>query len=99
MNKVDINILKKLSYEDGKKLLISNGYIQATESATSEDSTISDYIADINFSLFNNENEEVHTVSFSQYLNKNDDPLNDDKSLDFVVLERWEEVYNINNNW
>lgn len=98
MNKVDINILKKLSYEDGKKLLISNGYIQATESATSEDSTISDYIADINFSLFNNENEEVHTVSFSQYLNKNDDPLNDDKSLDFVVLERWEEVYNINNN-
>lgn len=99
MNKVDINILKKLNYEDGKKLLISNGYIQATESATSEDSTISDYIADINFSLFNNENEEVHTVSFSQYLNKNDDPLNDDKSLDFVVLERWEEVYNINNNW
>lgn len=99
MNKVDINILKKLSYEDGKKLLISNGYIQATESATSENSTISDYIADINFSLFNNEIEEVHTVSFSQYLNKNDDPLNDDKSLDFVVLERWEEVYNINNNW
>lgn len=98
MNKVDINILKKLSYEDGKKLLISNGYIQATESATSENSTISDYIADINFSLFNNEIEEVHTVSFSQYLNKNDDPLNDDKSLDFVVLERWEEVYNINNN-
>lgn len=98
MNKVDINILKKLNYEDGKKLLINNGYIQATESATSEDSTISDYIADINFSLFNNENEEVHTVSFSQYLNKNDDPLNDDKSLDFVVLERWEEVYNINNN-
>lgn len=98
MNKVDINILKKLNYEDGKKLLINNGYIQATESATSENSTISDYIADINFSLFNNENEEVHTVSFSQYLNKNDDPLNDDKSLDFVVLERWEEVYNINNN-
>ena len=98
MNKVDINILKKLNYEDGKKLLINNGYIQATESATSENSTISDYIVDINFSLFNNEIEEVHTVSFSQYLNKNDDPLNDDKSLDFVVLERWEEVYNINNN-
>lgn len=98
MNKVDINILKKLNYEDGKKLLINNGYIQATESATSENSTISDYIADINFSLFNNEIEEVHTVSFSQYLNKNDDPLNDDKSLDFVVLEKWEEVYNINNN-
>ena len=54
MNKVDINILKKLNYEDGKKLLINNGYIQETESATSEDSTISDYIADINFSLFNN---------------------------------------------
>lgn len=98
MNKVDINILKKLNYEDGKKLLINDGYIQTTESATSENSTISDYIADINFSLFNNEIEEVHTVSFSQYLNKNDDPLNDDKSLDFVVLERWEEVYNINNN-
>lgn len=98
MNKVDINILKKLNYEDGKKLLINNGYIQETESATSEDSTISDYIADINFSLFNNEIEEVHTVSFSQYLNKNDAPLNDDKSLDFVVLEKWEEVYNINNN-
>lgn len=91
MTKVNVEELKKLNYEEGKKLLLANGYVQ-TDTGISEDAPSCDYISDEYFTLFDEDGEELHIVSYSQYMNKNDDPSNDDGSADIVVKEGWEEV-------
>lgn len=91
MIKVNVEELKKLNYEDGKKLILANGYEQ-TNTGISEDSPSCDYISDEYFTLLGEDGEELHIVSYSQYMNKNDEPSNDDGSADIVVKEGWEEV-------
>lgn len=93
---VSIEELQKLNYEDGKQLLLANGYAEM-DPGREEEAPSCDYILDNYFTLYGEEDEdgnveELHNVSYSEYRNRNDDPQNDDGSDDFVVKEGWEEV-------
>lgn len=88
MRKINVEELKGLNYEDGEKLLLANGYKQ-TQQAIDDEVNECDYIVDTYFTLYD---EDEHTISFIQYMNKNEEPANDDGSSDFVVREYWDEV-------
>lgn len=89
--KIEIKELEKKNFEDGEKFLLENGYVQS-DSATDDQSSYCDYIIDTYYTLYSEDGEEVHVVSFVRCYNKNNDPANDDGSADFVVREYWTEV-------
>lgn len=90
MKKVELNALEKLSYEQGEKLLLKNGYIQ--NNCAKCEGADCDYILDTYFTLFGENDEEADIKSFVQKFNKNDDILNDDGSGDFLLNEEWQNV-------
>lgn len=94
---IAIEELQKLNYEDGKQLLVANGYLELDDAGYEEGAPSCDYILDYYFTLFGEEDEdgnmeELHKVSYAKYMNKNDDPKNDDGSEDFIVKQGWEEA-------
>lgn len=91
MAKVNIEELKKLNYDDGEKLLLTNEYVQ-NDAGRTDEAPLCDYIEDIYYTLYDEEGEELHKVSYTRHMNKNNDAENDDGSEDFVVKEGWEEV-------
>lgn len=90
MKKVELNKLEGLNYEEGKKLLLNNGYVQNNSGRS--DGVDCDYILDTYFTLFDETNEETDVKSFVQKFNKNDEILNDDGSGDFLLSEEWANV-------
>lgn len=91
MQKANVEELKKLNYQDGVNLLTELGYVQ-NDTGITEEVPSCDYIIDTYFILFDEDDEELHKVSYSQYMNKNNEPSNDDGNSDFVVKEEWQEV-------
>ena len=89
-NVVNESLLKYIGFEEGDKILKNNGYVQ--DDAAISDGVTCDYIDDTYYHLCDDDGNELHVLSFVRYVNRNDDPLNDDRSLDFVVDEKWEEV-------
>lgn len=87
---VPIEELEGLGFEEGEKILLAAGY-RRRDLAKSE-STIADYLTDIYFILYNEDDEELDKKSFVQHWNINDDPLNDDGTNDFLVKEFWSQV-------
>lgn len=87
--KVDIEELKKLSFEEGEKLLKSLGY--CNNDCTVDDNPPSvDYIEDCYYTLYDEEDEEIDTVSYVRFCNKNQE---DPEGLsDFVIKEGWKRV-------
>lgn len=90
MRKIELRNLKGLNYEEGSNLLLSSGYLQ-NDSACS-DGADCDYILDTYFILFDDDGDEIDVKSFVQKFNKNEDALNDDKSGDILLSERWDEA-------
>lgn len=88
MKKVDIEELKKLSFEEGENLLKSLGYCNNDGCAVEDNPPFVDYIEDCYYTLYDEEDEEIDTVSYVRLFNKN---LEDPEGLsDFVVKEGWE---------
>lgn len=89
---VYLSELNGLSFEQGEQLLLDCGYEQV-ESVES-DSTIADYLLDIYYSNDNEDadGEEIDRKSFAKHCNRNDDPLNDEGTRDFIVKQGWEQV-------
>lgn len=93
MKKVKMNELQGMNFEEGEILLNAHGYVNAG-SAIDENSVSCDYISDTYFALYDEDGEEVHTVSFCVHANKNSDPQNDDGSGDYILKQGWEEIIN-----
>lgn len=94
MEKVDFEELKKLNYEEGKKLLIAAGYNE-WYSATDVSAGLADFVRDENWVLCADDadpyTEAVDSVSWTEYFNivkYNPGDLNDEK----IILARWERV-------
>lgn len=90
---VDIETLKKMSYEDGVNLLQESGYF-CPNGCEDRDAIGCDYIYDEYYKLIDDDGDTVHLVSYAKHMNRNNDPLNDDGSLDYIISEGWEEVEN-----
>ena len=73
ITKVNIKDLENLSFEEGKKLLENLGYINnklQSQNTEKLKNGISDYVSDQYFSLYDEENIELDTVSFETYYNR-----------------------------
>lgn len=89
MNKNNILLLLQgKSNEEGEEILKAHGY-EPSEAAEDWDAPGCDYISD---SYFKRADDENSIISFVQFRNVNDIPENDDKSLDFVIKEYWQQV-------
>lgn len=74
MKKVNFNELEKMSYETGKEFLLSAGYVQKNSAVDEKE----DYsINDEYYTLFNEEDEIIHEVSYVTYTKNqtNDEPI------------------------
>jgi hypothetical protein len=66
---IDIKKLKIMNYEDGKTYLEQNGYVQS-DSASSIDTTISDRVEDIYFTLYDENDQELDVISYCMFYNE-----------------------------
>ena len=66
---IDIKKLKIMNYEDGKTYLEQNGYVQ-NDSASSIDTTISDRVEDIYFTLYDENDQELDVISYCMFYNE-----------------------------
>lgn len=89
VKKVDIEELKKLNFEEGEKLLKSLGYCN-NDCAVDDTPPSVDYIEDCYYTLYDEEDEEIDTVSYVRFCNKN--PEDPEGLSDFVIKEGWERV-------
>jgi hypothetical protein len=94
MKKVDIEVLKKLNYEDGRKFLAAAGYYE-WYSATDAVAGVADFIRDENYVLCADDadpyTEAVDVVSWTEYFNiikYNPGDLNDEE----IVRAGWERM-------
>lgn len=58
-----------MNYEDGKTYLEQNGYVQS-DSASSIDTTISDRVEDIYFTLYDENDQELDVISYCMFYNE-----------------------------
>ena len=86
---VDIEELKKLNFEEGEKLLKSLGYCN-NNCAVDDNPPSVDYIEDCYYTLYDEEDEEIDTVSYVKLCNKN--PEDPEGLSDFVIKEGWKRV-------
>lgn len=66
---IDIKKLKIMNYEDGKTYLEQNGYVQS-DSVSSIDTTISDRVEDIYFTLYDENDQELDVISYCMFYNE-----------------------------
>lgn len=93
MTKVDVGTLKGLSYDEGREILENAGYRQEDIGTIDYGVPNYDYATDSYFVLEDEEKgERIHTISFEQFFNKNNEPSNDDGSGDFLMETRWVEL-------
>lgn len=83
---IDMNKLHNMSYEEGKVYLERNGYIQS-DSASSTDTTISDRVEDIYFTLYDEDDQEIDMISYYMFYNEVGDRENEDIE---IISEGWE---------
>lgn len=65
MKKVEIAKLNGLSLDEGEKLLLENGYIRTNEIVSNDIDDIC--IEDIYFTLFDEEDNAIHQITYSSY--------------------------------
>lgn len=83
---IDMNKLKIMNYEDGKMYLEQNGYVQ-NDSANSTDTTISDRVKDIYFTLYDEDGQEVDVISYYMFYNQIGN--REDEDIE-IISEGWE---------
>lgn len=83
---IDMNKLHNMSFEDGKIYLKENGYVQS-DSASSIDTTISDRVEDIYFTLYNKDDQEVDVISYCMFYNQIGN--REDEGIE-IISEGWE---------
>lgn len=83
---IDMNKLHNMSFEEGKIYLERNGYIQS-DSANSTDTTISDRVEDIYFTLYDEDDQEVDVISYCMFYNEIGNRENEDIK---IISEGWE---------
>lgn len=89
MQKVNIEELKKLNYEEGAKLLEALGYVN-NDSAGEKSDFIADYVSDDYYVLYDDEKqEEADRVSWVMYYNIVGELEDDD--ID-IIKSGWEAV-------
>lgn len=95
MEKVDIEELKKLNYEDGRKFLAAAGY-DGGDQATDVSAGLADFVRDEYWRLFDEDADEIDdeiadVITWTEYFNiikYNPGDLNDEK----IVRAGWERV-------
>lgn len=80
MKKINIEELKKLNYIEGEELLAANGYVKG-DVCKYHIVQNTEYYEDTYFTLFDENENDVHTVSFYQYIID-----------DVAVKNTWEEL-------
>lgn len=90
LKKVDLEELKNLSYEEREKLLESLEYYTDGVASHDEECPISDYVEEVQWTLYNEEDEEIDVISYSCFYNKN--PKDPEGLSDFIVKEEWSRV-------
>ena len=93
IERIDIEELKKMNYEDGRKFLTAAGY-EEWYSATDATAGVADFIRDENWALCpdpyaDTDTEAVDKVSWTEYFNiikYNPDDLNDEE----IIRAGWE---------
>lgn len=83
---IDMNKLHNMSFEDGKIYLKENGYVQS-DSASSIDTTISDRVEDIYFTLYDKDDQEVDVISYYMFYNQIGN--REDEGIE-IISEGWE---------
>lgn len=66
---INMNKLHNMTFEEGKIYLERKGYIQ-NDSANSTDTTISDRVEDIYFTLYDEDDQEVDVISYYMFYNE-----------------------------
>lgn len=85
MAKIDIEILKKLNYEEGAELLTAAGYMEDC-GATADAAGIAQFVSDCYWVLYNEEGDEIDTLSWVMYFNTTSDGESE------IIREEWERV-------
>lgn len=83
---IDMNKLHNMSFEEGKIYLKENRYVQ-NDSASSIDTTISDRVEDIYFTLYDEDDQEVDVVSYCMFYNQIGNRENEGIE---IISEGWE---------
>lgn len=66
---INMNKLHNMTFEEGKIYLERNGYVQS-DSASSTDTTISDRVEDIYFTLYDEDDQELDVISYCMFYNE-----------------------------
>lgn len=83
---IDMNKLCNMSFEEGKIYLKENGYVQ-NDSAISIDTTISDRVEDIYFTLYDENDQELDVISYCMFYNQIGN--REDGDIE-IISEGWE---------
>ena len=83
---IDINKLHNMTFEEGKIYLERNGYVQ-NDSASSIDTTISDRVEDIYFTLYDENDQELDVISYCMFYNQIGN--REDEDIE-IISEGWE---------
>lgn len=92
MNKVNFDMIKEMSFEEGSKALKDAGYVESYQVG---DSDIYDYSSDTVFTLYDENDEVIHQLVYAEYYNKNEDFAGDDDydgTEDRLMMAKWEEI-------
>lgn len=87
---VDIEVLKKLNYEQGAELLTAAGYVKEEESAA-DAAGLSDFVRDEYWRLYSDDGETADAVEWTEYFNilkHNPGDLDDEE----IIRAGWERV-------
>ena len=83
---IDMNKLCNMSFEEGKIYLKENGYVQ-NDSASSIDTTISDRVEDIYFTLYDENDQELDVISYCMFYNQIGN--REDEDIE-IIFEGWQ---------
>ncbi|WP_368291317.1 hypothetical protein [Coprococcus sp. RTP21281st1_F1_RTP21281_210402] len=83
---INMNKLHNMTFEEGKIYLERNGYIQ-NDSANSTDTTISDRVEDIYFTLYDEDGQEVDVISYYMFYNQIGN--REDEDIE-IISEDWQ---------
>lgn len=83
---INMNKLHNMTFEEGKIYLERNGYIQ-NDSANSTDTTISDRVEDIYFTLYDEDGQEVDVISYYMFYNQIGN--REDEDIE-IISEGWQ---------
>lgn len=90
MAKVDIEVLKKLNYEEGAEFLTAAGYVES-DGTTADASGLADFVRDNYWKLYDDDGETIDTVSWVEYFNilkRNVGDLDDEE----IIRAGWERM-------